>query len=93
MLVRSALRARLPYAAPGCSQSLGGSEHIYGMSAQQEDSVGFDPRPFNTCVSRGLGSTTDLSPTPVVYLIPITIVISVIVVHHLIVIYIDILQL
>ena len=40
---KRALRARLPYAVPGCSQFLGRSEHTCGMRAQQEDSVGFDP--------------------------------------------------
>ena len=38
-----ALRVRLPYAAPGCSQFLDRSEHTCGTRAQQEDSVGLEP--------------------------------------------------
>ena len=33
----SALRARLPCAAPGCSRFLGRSEHTCGLRVQQED--------------------------------------------------------
>ena len=47
---------------PGCSRFPGRLEHTCGMSAQQEDSVGFEL--LNTRVSRGAGSTTELSPTP-----------------------------
>ena len=60
----SALRARLPYAAPGCSWFLGRSKHTRGTRAQQEDSVGLNPQPLNIFVFRGAGATTELPPTP-----------------------------
>ena len=41
---------------------LGRSEHTGGTRAQQQDSVGFEP----TCVSGAAGSTTELSPTPLI---------------------------
>ena len=40
LINNSALRARLPYAVPGCSRFLGRSEHTCGTRALQEDCSG-----------------------------------------------------
>ena len=60
--VHWAITVRLPYATPGCSRFLGRSEHTCGTRAQQEDCSGIWTH--NTSVSRGQGSITKPSPTP-----------------------------
>ena len=51
---------------PGCSWFLGRSEHTCGPRAQQEDcsEIELNPQPFNTSAYRGVGSSTELPPTP-----------------------------
>ena len=44
--------------------ALGFQEHTCGTMPSRRTQWDSNPQPLNTCVSRGAGSTTELSPTP-----------------------------